>query len=98
MRFVIQRVSKAQVIVDKSVVGKINKGFVVLIGVTHSDTKEIADVLIKKLMNLRVFSDDNDKMNLSLNDVNDGELLLISQFTLYADCKKGNRPSFIQAA
>lgn len=98
MRFVIQRVSKAQVTVDKSIVGKINKGFVVLIGVTHSDTKEIADVLIKKLMNLRVFSDDDDKMNLSLNDVNDGELLLISQFTLYADCKKGNRPSFIQAA
>ena len=98
MKFVVQRVSEAQVTVDKKTVGKIDKGFVVLIGITHSDTKEIADVLIKKLMNLRVFSDDNDKMNLNLNDVNEGELLLISQFTLYADCKKGNRPSFVQAA
>lgn len=98
MKFVIQRVSEAQVMVDKKIVGKINKGFVVLIGITHSDTKEVADVLIKKLMKLRVFSDDDNKMNLSLNDVNDGELLLISQFTLYADCKKGNRPSFVDAA
>lgn len=98
MKFVVQRVSEASVTVDEKIVGKIDKGFMVLIGITHSDTKEIADVLIKKLMNLRVFSDDENKMNLSLNDVNNGELLLISQFTLYADCKKGNRPSFVQAA
>ena len=97
MRFVIQRVSKAQVTVDNKVVGKINKGFLVLIGVTHEDTKETADIMVKKILNLRVFQDENDKMNLALKDVN-GELLLVSQFTLYADCKKGNRPSFINAA
>ncbi|MCR5146038.1 MAG: D-tyrosyl-tRNA(Tyr) deacylase [Clostridia bacterium] len=97
MKFVIQRVSQAQVIVDNAVVGKINKGFLVLIGVTHEDTKEKADLLVKKLLNLRVFQDENDKMNLALKDVK-GELLLVSQFTLYADCKKGNRPSFVDAA
>ena len=97
MRFVIQRVSKAQVTVANKVVGEINKGFLVLIGVTHEDTKETADMMVKKLLNLRVFQDENDKMNLALKDVN-GELLLVSQFTLYADCKKGNRPSFIEAA
>lgn len=97
MKFVIQRVSKASVTVDSKVIGKINKGFLVLIGVTHNDTKEIADLMIRKLLNLRVFSDENDKMNLSLKDV-DGELLLISQFTLYANCKRGNRPDFINAA
>lgn len=97
MKFVIQRVSNAQVKVDGKVTGKINKGFVVLIGITHTDNTEIADKMIKKMVNLRVFSDENDKMNLALKDV-DGGLLLISQFTLYADCKKGNRPSFIDAA
>lgn len=97
MKFVIQRVSKASVIVDNGIVGKIDNGFMVLIGITHDDTKEIADLMIKKLLNLRVFSDKNDKINLSLKDV-DGQLLLVSQFTLYADCKKGNRPSFIEAA
>ena len=97
MKFVIQRVKDAQVEVDKKKVGKINKGFLVLIGVTHEDTFEIADYMIKKLINLRVFKDENDKMNLALKDVN-GELLLISQFTLYANCRNGNRPDFISAA
>ena len=97
MKFVIQRVNNASVEVEKRVVGKINEGFLVLIGVTHDDTKKTADILIKKLLNLRIFKDENDKMNLSLKDVG-GELLLISQFTLYADCKKGNRPSFINSA
>lgn len=97
MKFVIQRVKNAQVDVDNKIVGKIEKGFLVLIGITHTDTKEIADYLIKKLINLRVFEDENGKMNLSLNDVN-GELLLVSQFTLYADCSNGNRPSFTEAA
>ena len=97
MKFVIQRVKNASVEVEKRVVGKINEGFLVLIGVTHDDTKKTADILIKKLLNLRIFKDENDKMNLSLKDVG-GELLLISQFTLYADCKKGNRPSFVKSA
>lgn len=97
MRFVIQRVKKSTVEVENKIVGKIDKGFLVLIGITHDDTEKIADVMIKKLLNLRVFSDENDKMNLGLKDVN-GELLVVSQFTLYADCKKGNRPSFTDAA
>ena len=97
MRFVVQRVSQASVKVNEEIVGKIDKGFLVLIGITHNDTKEIANVLINKLLKLRVFSDDNGKMNLSLKDVN-GKLLLISQFTLYANCKRGNRPDFIDAA
>lgn len=97
MKFVVQRVKEAQVDVEGKTVGKIDNGFLVLIGVTHTDTKEIADHLIKKLVNLRVFEDDNGKMNLSLNDVK-GELLLVSQFTLYADCSGGNRPSFTEAA
>jgi len=97
MKFVIQRVKNASVEVDKKVVGKINQGFLVLIGVTHEDTFEIADYMIKKLINLRVFNDENDKMNLALKDVK-GELLLISQFTLYANCQRGNRPDFIAAA
>ena len=89
MRFVIQRVNEASVKVDNKEIGSINKGFLVLIGVSNEDTKEIADKMIKKMINLR-------KTNLALKDVN-GELLLVSQFTLYADCKKGNRPSFINA-
>ena len=98
MKFVVQRVKNAQVDIEGKTVGKIEKGFMVLIGVTHTDTKEIADYLVKKLINLRIFEDENGKMNLSLEDIN-GELLIISQFTLYADTKKsGNRPSFIDAA
>ena len=97
MKFVIQRVKNASVEVEGKTVGKINQGFLVLIGITHDDTKETADALIKKLINLRVFADEDYKMNLSIKDIK-GELLLISQFTLYADCKKGNRPSFTNSA
>lgn len=96
MKFVIQRVTQASVEVEHSVIGAIKKGFLVLIGISNEDTKEIADKLIKKLIGLRIFEDENGKTNLALKDVN-GELLLVSQFTLYADCKKGNRPSFINA-
>ncbi|MBQ8924570.1 MAG: D-tyrosyl-tRNA(Tyr) deacylase [Lachnospiraceae bacterium] len=96
MKFVIQRVTKASVTIDGSVSGKIDKGFMVLIGVCEEDTREIADKLVKKLINLRIFADEEGKTNLSIKDV-DGQLLLVSQFTLYADCKKGNRPSFIKA-
>lgn len=96
MRFVVQRVSESEVKVDGEVLGKIGKGFMVLIGVSNSDTKEIADKMIKKMLGLRIFEDENGKTNLSLETVG-GELLLISQFTLYANCKKGNRPSFIEA-
>ncbi|MDD5949477.1 MAG: D-aminoacyl-tRNA deacylase [Lachnospiraceae bacterium] len=96
MRFVIQRVTKAQVTVEQQVIGKIGEGFLVLIGVGQEDTKEIADKMVKKLLGLRIFEDENGKSNLSLADVQ-GELLLISQFTLYADCRKGNRPSFVKA-
>lgn len=97
MRFVIQRVKDASVKVDNKVTGKIENGFLVLIGITQNDTKEIADILTNKMLKLRVFSDENDKMNLSLKDIN-GSLLLVSQFTLYANCKNGNRPDFISAA
>lgn len=97
MKIVIQRVKKADVKVNDEVVGKIDKGFMVLVGVTHTDTKENADYLAKKLCKLRVFEDENGKMNLSLKDVG-GKLLLISQFTLYANTADGNRPSFIDAA
>lgn len=97
MKLVVQRVKNAKVEVDEKVVGKIDKGFLVLLGVTHNDTKEQADYLIKKLCKLRVFTDENGKMNLALKDIG-GELLIVSQFTLYADCTGGNRPSFIEAA
>lgn len=97
MKLVVQRVKNAQVDVDGKTVGKIEKGFMVLLGITHNDTKKEADYLVKKLCNLRVFEDENEKMNLGLKDVN-GELLIISQFTLYADCTGGNRPSFVNAA
>lgn len=96
MRFVIQRVSEASVKIDGKVEGEISKGFMVLIGISQNDTKEIADKMIKKLLGLRIFEDENGKTNLSIEAVG-GELLLISQFTLYADCRKGNRPSFINA-
>ena len=96
MKFVIQKVSHASVTVDDQVIGKIGKGFLVLIGVAEDDTKEIADKLIKKLLGLRIFEDADGKTNLSLRDV-EGSLLLVSQFTLYAECKKGNRPSFTKA-
>ena len=96
MKFVIQRVTEASVKVDGKVCGAIDHGLVVLIGIGHEDTKEDADKCLKKLVNLRIFSDEDDKMNLSLKDI-DGQLLLISQFTLYGNCKKGNRPSFVDA-
>lgn len=96
MRFVIQRVTSADVKINGETVGAIGKGFMVLIGVSDSDTKEIADKMVKKLTGLRIFEDEQGKTNLSLDSVG-GELLLISQFTLYADCRKGNRPSFIRA-
>ncbi len=96
MKFVIQKVSRASVTVEEKVIGKIGRGFLVLIGVSEDDTKEIADKLVKKLLGLRIFEDAQGKTNLSLRDV-DGSLLLVSQFTLYADCKKGNRPSFTKA-
>lgn len=96
MRFVIQRVTESKVEVDGEVIGQIGKGFMVLIGVSDSDTREIADKMVKKMIGLRIFEDENGKTNLSLETVG-GELLLISQFTLYANCKKGNRPSFIEA-
>lgn len=96
MRFVIQRVTNADVKVDGQTIGEIGRGFMVLIGVSDSDTKEIADKMVKKMLGLRIFEDENGKTNLSLDTVG-GSLLLISQFTLYANCKKGNRPSFIEA-
>jgi len=97
MRFVIQRVKHASVTVEDKVLGKIEKGFMVLIGVCETDDKVIADKMVKKLIGLRIFEDENGKTNLDLHSVG-GQLLLISQFTLYANCKKGNRPSFVEAA
>lgn len=97
MRIVIQRAEKAKVSVDGEVVGQIGKGFMVLVGVGPEDTKQNADFLVNKMCNLRVFEDEQGKMNLSIKDVG-GQVLAISQFTLYADCKKGNRPSFTGAA
>ena len=96
MKFVIQRVQEASVTVDQTCIGQIHKGFLVLIGIGKDDTREIADQLIKKMIQLRIFEDENGKTNLALKDV-DGSLLLVSQFTLYANCKKGNRPSFVDA-
>lgn len=96
MKFVIQRVLESSVSVDGNTIGKIGKGYMVLIGVGKEDTTAVADKMIKKMIGLRIFEDENGKTNLSLADVA-GELLLISQFTLYANCKKGNRPSFIEA-
>lgn len=96
MRFLIQRVDEASVSVEGSVIGKIGKGLLVFIGISGDDNTEIADKMVKKLLGLRIFEDENGKINLDLKTV-DGQLLLISQFTLYADCRKGNRPSFTNA-
>jgi D-tyrosyl-tRNA(Tyr) deacylase len=97
MRAVIQRVSKGSVVVDEKIVGSINKGFVVLLGISESDTTEAVDYMADKIVNLRIFEDEDEKMNLSLMDIQ-GELLVISQFTLYGDCRKGRRPNFMSAA
>lgn len=97
MRFLVQRVKEASVEVNQQLVGKIQKGYLVLIGITHADTEKEADFLINKLINLRIFTDENDKMNLNLKQVN-GEILLVSQFTLYGNASHGNRPDFIEAA
>jgi D-tyrosyl-tRNA(Tyr) deacylase len=97
MRVVVQRVNEAHVIVDHEVVGRIKHGFVVLVGITDSDTDSDISWMVNKIINLRVFSDDKDKMNLSLLEV-EGQLLVISQFTLFASTKKGNRPSFLRSS
>jgi len=97
MRVVVQRVRQASVRVDENLVGKIDAGLVVLVGVTHSDTQEDAKYLAEKIVNLRIFEDDNDKLNLSVLDIG-GKILSVSQFTLYGDCRKGRRPSFTEAA
>lgn len=96
MKIVVQRVARASVTVDGEVIGSIGKGFLLLVGVSSTDTKAVADKLVDKICKLRIFEDQDGKTNLSLADVN-GEMLVVSQFTLYADCKKGNRPSFIGA-
>ena len=96
MKLLVQRVSEANVKVDGKTLGEIGKGFMILIGISDTDTEELADKMIAKMLKLRIFDDAEGKTNLSIDDVK-GELLLISQFTLYADCKKGNRPSFFHA-
>lgn len=96
MKFVIQRVKNASVEINSKIYSEIEKGFLVFVGISDNDTCEIADKMIQKMIGLRIFEDENEKNNLSLKDV-DGDLLIVSQFTLYADCKKGNRPSFINA-
>ena len=97
MRVVVQRVSHATCTMDGQVTGSIQEGFLVLVGFAPNDTQAIVDKMIHKIINLRVFGDENGKMNLSIQSIN-GAILSISQFTLYADCKKGNRPSFVKAA
>ena len=96
MKFVIQRVNNADVTVDNKIVGSIGKGFLILFGACETDTADMLQKFVDKIVKLRIFADENGKTNLSLKDV-DGELLIVSQFTLYANCKKGNRPSFIEA-
>ena len=97
MRIVIQRVSEANVKIDGNTVGEIKKGLLVFLGIEHVDAEMDADYLIQKLIHLRIFGDDEGKMNLSVSDIS-GALLIVSQFTLFADTKKGNRPSFIRSA
>ena len=97
MRIVIQRVSKASVSIDEEVVGQIARGFMVLVGVEEADSQEDVDYLVRKTANMRIFEDEEGKMNISLKDVG-GQVLSISQFTLHANTKKGNRPSFVDAA
>jgi len=96
MKFLIQVVKNASVDVDSKTIGAIDRGFLIFVGVCDSDTKEIADKMIKKTVNLRIFEDENGKTNLAIGDIA-GSMLVISQFTLYADCRKGNRPSFVKA-
>ena len=96
MRFVIQCVDHAEVETEKGVIGKIGKGFLVLAGICETDTRQTADRMVEKMLKLRIFEDENGKTNLNLAAVG-GEILLVSQFTLYADCRKGNRPSFVKA-
>ena len=97
MKLIIQRVKEASVKVNEKLVGNIDKGFLILVGITHKDTKEVVDYMANKVSKLRVFEDENGKMNLSIKDVN-GKLLIVSQFTLYANMESGNRPSFTEAA
>lgn len=97
MRVILQRVKRAKCTVDGKVTGEIEKGYALLLGIHDSDTKEIADKMIEKIKNLRIFEDENGKTNLNIEAVGGG-ILLIPQFTLYADCKKGNRPNFLEAA
>jgi len=97
MKLVLQRVESASVEVDKKIIGKINKGILILIGVSSTDDRLLVDKFVDKVSKLRIFEDNNNKTNLSIKDV-EGEVLLVSQFTLYADCKKGNRPSFTESA
>lgn len=97
MRLVVQRVLNSQVEIEGKIKGKINHGFMILVGISHDDTKEIVEKMVDKVIHLRIFEDENEKMNLSLLDVK-GSILSISQFTLYADCRKGRRPSFLEAA
>ena len=97
MKMLVQRVKNAKVSVEGKTTGEIEQGFLVLLGIAPEDTQEIMEKMVDKLLRLRIFSDENDKINLSLSDVG-GSLLLVSQFTLYADCRKGNRPSFVHAA
>ena len=97
MRVVLQRVSHASVTVEEKVIGKIQRGFLLLVGVTHDDTMEDMEYLVRKIVQMRIFEDEDEKMNLSIQDIQ-GEILVVSQFTLYGDIRKGRRPSFVNSA